>query len=149
MKNCYIFKKDVIHIDGENRSLIKTGSTFHKIATGSYQGNIGNIGLSILILTKHQMFSYEKDNLVEEQELISGITDDEHNPQAFPVMNPNYDGNWNKEAHNLGMTLRDYFAAKVMQSMVSSETFFNISSDDLVIESYKIADLMLKERVKK
>lgn len=30
---------------------------------------------------------------------------------AFPCINPNYDGNWNKETVIQGMTLRDWFAS--------------------------------------
>ena len=43
-----------------------------------------------------------------------------------------------------GMTLRDYFAAKAMQGLLSGTT----TNDGLVIvkDSYKIADAMLKAR---
>jgi hypothetical protein len=42
-----------------------------------------------------------------------------------------------------GCTLRDYFAAKAMQALLQSDSHLNIAS-----ESYRFADLMLKEREK-
>lgn len=42
-----------------------------------------------------------------------------------------------------GITLRDYFAAKAMQSLIADEyQFFK----DLAIDAYKMADAMLVER---
>lgn len=47
-----------------------------------------------------------------------------------------------------GMTLRDYFAAKAMQSMVAAE-FAGTHAETYWAESaYKMADAMLKERAK-
>ena len=58
--------------------------------------------------------------------------------QAFPV---------NDEASN-GMTLRDYFAAKAMQvfmvAAISKDAGFH--EEDAAIESYVMADAMMKER---
>jgi hypothetical protein len=58
--------------------------------------------------------------------------------QAFPVHN---------DASN-GMTLRDYFAAKAMQvfivAAISKDAGFH--EEDAAIESYVMADAMLKER---
>lgn len=50
-----------------------------------------------------------------------------------------------------GMTLRDYFAAKAMQSFLSNcgkYNLLNTSEIPLLIskDSYKIADIMLKQR---
>ena len=42
-----------------------------------------------------------------------------------------------------GMTLRDYFAAKAMQSLAGKH-----AAKCVVIEAYEIADLMLLERAK-
>lgn len=68
---------------------------------------------------------------------------------AFPVISdvryaPSFD-------HEPGMSLRDYFAAKAMQGMVSS--FVNVMKADLPdflrnlpATSYEIADAMLKAR---
>ena len=48
-----------------------------------------------------------------------------------------------------GMTLRDYFAAKAMQGMKSSEVDGAFYSDgNLVKNAYKIADAMIEEREK-
>jgi hypothetical protein len=47
-----------------------------------------------------------------------------------------------------GMTLRDYFAAKAMQALLTSETKF---SSDLMMyagAAYDVADAMLQERNK-
>jgi len=68
------------------------------------------------------------------------------NPQAFPVINPNYDGNWNKEAHIKGMTLRDYFATKAMQSFIINAGYGSIDLKNIAQASYQAADAMLKQR---
>jgi len=44
------------------------------------------------------------------------------------------------------LTLRDYFAAKAMQSLMSIES--NTNMHYIVHDSYEIADLMIKERNK-
>ncbi|ELG3411684.1 hypothetical protein RN043_003253 [Salmonella enterica] len=41
-----------------------------------------------------------------------------------------------------GMTLRDYFAAKAMQSLIARGSVF----DSTEVQAYKIADAMLKAR---
>ena len=57
---------------------------------------------------------------------------------AFPchpgVDNPMYDG----------MTLRDYFAAKAMQSFIQDYVYDN--SDVIAARAYTLADAMLKAR---
>ena len=68
--------------------------------------------------------------------------------KAFPV--PSY-VNVAGETHdvsNQGMDLRDYFAAKAMQAMVSNCEGNNF--DDFVIarEAYQMADFMINERNK-
>lgn len=47
-----------------------------------------------------------------------------------------------------GMELRDYFAAKVMQGLISSNHWIFFKSEDDVKKCYEIADLMLKEKNK-
>jgi len=51
---------------------------------------------------------------------------------------------------NLGMTLRDYFAAKAMLGQINNP--MNINNDEaqklIVKRAYQIADLMLKEGAK-
>ena len=59
---------------------------------------------------------------------------------AFPLSGPL------TTSDNLGMTLRDYFAAKAMQSLVALDHTNNIN---IAIWSYEIADAMLAEREKK
>ena len=59
---------------------------------------------------------------------------------AFPLSGPL------TTSDNLGMTLRDYFAAKAMQSLVALDHTSNIN---IAIWSYEIADAMLAEREKK
>ena len=46
----------------------------------------------------------------------------------------------------LGMTLRDYFAAKAMQGMVASCVNNGFDDDLMAVGSYRLADAMLKAR---
>ena len=48
---------------------------------------------------------------------------------------------------NEGMTLRDYFAAKAMQGLLSLHNR-DYYADDIACKTYKIADAMLLERDK-
>ena len=47
-----------------------------------------------------------------------------------------------------GMTLRDYFAAKAMQGILSSPQYWIGEDSQLVNAAYELADAMLKEREK-
>jgi hypothetical protein len=49
---------------------------------------------------------------------------------------------------NCGMTLRDYFAAKAMQAMVASPSYYidGWAQSDIAIQSYQMADAMLEAR---
>ena len=59
---------------------------------------------------------------------------------AFPLSGPL------KTSDNLGMTLRDYFAAKAMQSLVALDrTAATMTAED----AYAMADAMLAARDKK
>lgn len=49
--------------------------------------------------------------------------------------------------HERGMTLRDYFAARAMQAMVTSG-FPRDEPDNIAKFSYRYADSMMKERAK-
>jgi hypothetical protein len=61
--------------------------------------------------------------------------------RAFPVPN---DANVNQQE---GMTLRDYFAAKAMQAMLSSPNCPMSWTDEMLAkQAYMTADTMLKER---
>lgn len=61
--------------------------------------------------------------------------------QAFPTRDDNYYSNYSSP----GMTLRDYFAAKAMQGIISSECNYGAFSD-LASDAYSIADAMLRAR---
>ena len=58
-----------------------------------------------------------------------------NNPPAFPI-------HW--ENHHQGMSLRDYFAAKAMQGLLSSDV--NAPLETFAKQSYEVADAMMKAR---
>ncbi len=62
-----------------------------------------------------------------------------NNPPAFPL-------DTGKLTINQGMTLRDYFAAKVMQGLLTSDTGYTMSSAQIAELAYSQADAMLKAR---
>lgn len=66
--------------------------------------------------------------------------------KAFPALRTeqyqDVDGNWREKADD-GMDLRDYFAAKAMQAMLSWE---NIDEFYVSKEAYMMADAMMKAR---
>jgi len=45
-----------------------------------------------------------------------------------------------------GMTLRDYFAARAMQSMNSRQDYIDAPADAIALDAYALADAMLKAR---
>jgi len=47
---------------------------------------------------------------------------------------------------NTGMTMRDYFAAKAMQGMLSENSGIRYPTDELVDFAYKVADAMMEAR---
>jgi hypothetical protein len=62
------------------------------------------------------------------------------NPKAFPLEYA--DGDF-----QAGMSLRDYFAAKAMQSVMVGEGYrMYHTPEDMAQLSYKMADAMLKQR---
>ena len=62
------------------------------------------------------------------------------NAPAFPVS-----FKWGRELSQYnGMTLRDYFAAKAMQGLLSSDV--NAPLETFAKQSYKVADAMMKAR---
>jgi hypothetical protein len=71
------------------------------------------------------------------------------NPNAFPIALKDNNNPFNSDAK--GMSLRDYFAAKVLQGLMSME---NKGEHDTIEDawakiskySYDVADAMLKER---
>lgn len=48
----------------------------------------------------------------------------------------------------MGMTLRDYFAAKAMQTVLAADVKSAYSVIGVAAEAYSIADAMLEERAK-
>jgi len=58
-------------------------------------------------------------------------------PSTFKSMSPE-----EAQVHRWGMTLRDYFAAKAMQSLCVSD----MTNQRLAAEAYDVADAMLKAR---
>lgn len=66
-----------------------------------------------------------------------------NNPPAFPLHNH---GAQTLGLHVTGMTLRDYFAAKAMQGLLSSDV--NAPLETFAKQSYKVADAMLAAREK-
>ena len=50
--------------------------------------------------------------------------------------------------NSVGMSLRDYFAAKAMQGMISNPDCTGDRKQDVVREAYEFADAMLEERAK-
>jgi hypothetical protein len=68
------------------------------------------------------------------------------NPPAFPLHNH---GSQTLGLHFTGMTLRDYFAAKAMQALITAPNVRPMIEDGEVSWwAYKMADAMLKAREK-
>ncbi|HHT5684734.1 TPA: hypothetical protein ACTZF9_004343 [Raoultella planticola] len=67
--------------------------------------------------------------------------------QAFPRQQWEYDGQNNVlQYQEEGMTLRDYFAAKAMQGMLSNPAWNHWSTEQHAEHAYGVADAMLKAR---
>lgn len=67
---------------------------------------------------------------------------------AFPMVNPKYDGNWNKEPIINGLTKREYFAGLAMQGILSGNDYRpDIENHLKAIAAYSIivADALLKQ----
>lgn len=65
-----------------------------------------------------------------------------HGGPAFPIPGLHHDEGFN------GMTLRDYFAAKAMQSLIVAEATHTscLDGDKIVSAAFGIADAMIKAR---
>ena len=63
--------------------------------------------------------------------------------KAFPSTEPIYGDNIVGVKQSTGMDLRDYFAAKAMQAMISLD---NVNDSYVFKEAYLIADAMMKAR---
>jgi len=68
-----------------------------------------------------------------------------NNPPAFPVQSVYIE---DQETNSRGMTLRDYFAAKVMQGLLAGLLAYghDIMWDEIAEDAYRQADAMLKAR---
>ena len=64
---------------------------------------------------------------------------------AFPTQESRYPDH---PPATLGMTLRDYFAAKALQGLLSSSTQPQSGADMIARDAYTVADAMLIERSK-
>jgi hypothetical protein len=62
---------------------------------------------------------------------------------AFPIDRIDSDDDSDVLVSSLGMTLRDYFAARAMQAIISSPNF---GKDFDAIRAYEVADAMLDVR---
>ena len=65
------------------------------------------------------------------------------NTPAFPVQSVYME---DQETNSKGMTLRDYFAAKVLQAFESRKDLDVVPIIDIAKRSYAIADAMMKAR---
>jgi hypothetical protein len=61
------------------------------------------------------------------------------NQPAFPLA---VEGNF----INMGLSMRDYFAAQAMQSMNSRDDYQDVPADVIASDAYALADAMLKAR---
>lgn len=69
------------------------------------------------------------------------------NPPAFPVVGMSQIGQQPVTAvFDSGMSLRDYFAANVIQGICASNSSSNWTNSRLAAEAYDMADAMLKAR---
>jgi hypothetical protein len=69
------------------------------------------------------------------------------NPPAFPSSNEVKVGNCISSGH-MGMTLRDYFAAKAMQALLRQypDHLMNSPANEVACDAYTLADAMMKAR---
>ena len=72
---------------------------------------------------------------------------DENNPPAFPNLNPNYDGNWDKEPQRGGMTLRDWFAGQALAGLCANQRATHEWIGQFAARSaYELADALIAAR---
>lgn len=62
-------------------------------------------------------------------------------PSTFKSIGPE-----EQQIHRWGMTLRDYFAAKAMQTYMINEVWNPDTYKEAAITAYRVADAMLKAR---
>lgn len=59
---------------------------------------------------------------------------------AFPIKGPVMTNDW------LGMSLRDYFAAKAMQALATNPEYTELTNEKTAQWAYQMADAMLEAR---
>lgn len=70
-----------------------------------------------------------------------------NNPTAFPELKITEHPSGTKyKVYYSGVRLRDYFAAKAMQGYITADPDLQWDDDDMIKQSYAIADAMLAER---
>jgi hypothetical protein len=75
------------------------------------------------------------------------MSDKQTGGSAFPLANVQSNSDGGVFSHIIvGMTLRDYFAAKAMQGLLASD--IRAEKELFAEHAYKMADAMLKEREK-
>jgi len=70
----------------------------------------------------------------------------ETNIPAFPTNEERFSNGTLKQEAQLGMTLRDYFAAKAMQSIIDQQDAHRGEVDNAAWMAYRMADAMMKAR---
>jgi hypothetical protein len=73
------------------------------------------------------------------------MNETKHGGPAFP--STQYVSGISPTGHSVGMTLRDYFAAKAMQGLSACEEH-DMTHEDAAVWAYRRADEMLKAREK-
>jgi hypothetical protein len=63
--------------------------------------------------------------------------------QAFPCINPSFDGNWDKRGVLQGMTMRQYYKAASLGFL--ERNIHGVSAEHLAARASEIADAMLAE----
>jgi hypothetical protein len=104
--------------------------------------SIPDIGKKTLQEINLALTEYENTTKPEKIEM----NETKHGGPAFPTTQ--YVGGISPTGHSGGMTLRDYFAAKYMQSLFSKDGIGIQDIETIAMYSYKVADVMLKAREK-
>jgi hypothetical protein len=68
-------------------------------------------------------------------------------PQKYPI-DADEPHHWRHNPLDRGMNLRDYFAAKIVQAMITNHKIERLHPDEksIVIDAYIVADLMMEAR---
>jgi hypothetical protein len=98
--------------------------------------SIPDIGKKTLQEINLALTEYENTTKPEKIEM----NETKHGGPAFPTQTD--------DRYFYGMTLRDYFAAKYMQSLFSKDGIGIQDIETIAMYSYKVADVMLKAREK-